>query len=136
MFKRIIANPKIDWPALTLKVMERWEKRQTPFMVIIKASPKSHEQLGYLHSQVLKPFMEVMFEHGEIAKKNEIHAKYYIKRAIGFGTWIDYEGGKVFVPSSFESATTEELSQAIDYAIEQVTIRGGFVPLPRTKEKK
>lgn len=119
-----------QWTALSLLVAERWQKRKTPFMVIIKAAPKTHVQLGYFHSTVLPIFTAIMYDSGEIAKKTEKHAKYYIKRGIGYGEWIDFDGGKVFVPESFEKANIEELSEAIDFCINEVSLRGGYVPPP------
>lgn len=128
--KRIISNIN-QWPALTLLVMERWKKRPKPFEVILKSAPKTWEQLAYLHATVLPILTEALFDSGEIRKKTERDAKYWLKREMNYGVWIEYEGGKVFDPDSFEDADIDVLSAAIDLAITECEKREYFVPKPR-----
>lgn len=132
--KRIISDIG-SWASLTLLMQKRFERKGAkPLVVILRPLDKSHEQLGYLHGVCLPILTEVLFDAGEIKHKSESEAKYYIKVLMGFGEWISFRTSVVFDPRSFESATTEDLSVAIDKAIEVCEKYGAYVPLP--KEKK
>jgi hypothetical protein len=128
--KRIISNIK-QWEHLTLLVLDRWNKSQKPFSVTIGKPAKTHEQLGYLHSEVLPKFTQAMFEAGEIKRNNERDAKYHLKLLIGYGEWINYKGYKVFDDDSFEAASIDVLNAAIDKAIDECALRGVAIEPPR-----
>lgn len=101
-------------------------------MVEVKRSPKSLEQLGYLHAEVLPKLTIALFDAGEIKSKSEGACKYWLKRQIGYGTW--YTFGKdevVFDGDSFQRATIDTLIQAIDTGIDEAAKRGIFVSPPK-----
>lgn len=129
--KRIINNFNTDWAGLTALVGARWVKKPTPFVVTLHAAPKTHEQLGYLHSEVLPKLAIALFDSGEIIKNDERHAKYWLKIQIKYGQWIEFGDGVVFDPDSFEKASTEVLSDAIDTAINESAKRGVFTAPPK-----
>lgn len=120
-------------PALVIMLNKRFEVKDEPLYVVISPPPKTHEQLGYLHSTVLPILTETLFEAGEIKVKSETEAKYYLKVLANYGEWIGFRGKVVFNPHSFEKATTEQLSTAIDKAIAECEQRGVYVPPPKGK---
>lgn len=105
----------------------------TPIVMILRPLDKTHEQLGYFHSAVLPILTEVLFDAGEIKNKSESEAKYYLKVLMGFGSWISFRNSVVFDPRSFEKATTEDLSVAIDKAIAECEKYGAYVPQPKER---
>ena len=117
------------WEAITRIVHKRFEKKTTPFMVIIKSSPKSWNQLAYLHSEILPKLTTALHDRGEIKNLDEDEAKYYLKVLIGFGKWISFRGSIVFDPHSFADASTEILSRAIDEAIKECE-KSGIIVMP------
>jgi len=143
--KRVI-NDINQWPALTLLVMERWKKRPRPFTVTLTGAPKTAEQLGYLHAEVLPKLAYALWDAGEIATNSELAAKYYLKMLIGYGSYYKFtiqprnEFGQfmpkevVFDPDSFQRATIETLNQAIDCAIDEAAKRGVTILPPRGKD--
>lgn len=131
--KRVITNFNTDWAGLTALVGARWLKKPSPFIVTLKAAPKSHEQLGYLHSEVLPKLAVALFDSGEILKNDERHAKYWIKIQIKYGQWIEFGDGVVFDPDSFEKASTEVLSNAIDTAIREAAKRDVHIQPPKLR---
>jgi hypothetical protein len=134
--KRVI-NSMESWVSLTLMMQKRFERKDAkPLVIIIRPLDKSHEQLGYLHGVCLPILTEVLHDAGEIKNKSESEAKYYLKVLIGFGSWISFRSSIIFDPRSFESATTEDLSRAIDEAIKQCELRGAYVPQPTTNKDK
>lgn len=131
--KRIITGME-SWLSLTQMVAKRFEREGAkPLMVIICPPPKTHEQLGYLHSEVLPKLTQALFDAGEISKLSEGESKYYLKVLINYGEWIKFRGKLVFNPFSFEKATTEILSQAIDKACAECEARGVYIPPPKEK---
>ena len=132
--KRIIT--KATLPALVLMLTKRFEVKPEPLYITISPPPKTHEQLGYLHSEVLSKLAYALHDTGEIEVNSETQAKYYLKVNMGYGSWFNFRDGVVFDPKSFEKATTEELSQAISEAIHMCEARGVSVPLPTTNNKK
>lgn len=141
--KRLILHID-DWEALSQIVWDRWKtaylsnKKFKPFWAELTTTKKTHEQLGYLHSTVLPVLTECLSESGEIRRKNEREAKYWLKRFISYGEHINYNGGIVFDANSFEKASKDILTLAIDEAITQCEQRGYYVPLPKVRkvEKK
>ncbi len=129
--KRIITNFNDDWAGLTALVGARWVKKPTPFVVTLHAAPKTFEQLGYLHSEVLPKLTQALFDAGDISKNSERYGKYWLKEAINYGEWIEFRGGKVFDDDSFEKASTEVLSDAIDTAINESVKRGVYIQPPK-----
>lgn len=129
--KRVISDFERDWPLLTNVVRDRWEKKPKPFIVSFKASPKSHEQLGYLHKIVLPILTVCLFECGEIKRSEERDAKYWLKRSMGYGDFISFNGGVVFDPDTFEKAKVTDLVLAIDTAINEADQRGYYIPPPK-----
>lgn len=131
--KRVI-NHISQWPDLTIRVYKRWEKKPEPFTITLTAAPKTHEQLGYLHAEVLPKLAQALFDAGDIRTNSEQAAKYFIKRQIGYGTFYDFNNGVVFDPDSFNRATIETLIQAIDTAIDEAAKRGVTINPPRGKD--
>ena len=129
--KRVITNFNTDWAGLTALVGARWAKKPKPFMVTLNAAPKTHEQLGYLHSEVLPKLTIALFDTGEIRNRSEREAKYWLKVQIKYGQWIEFNDGVVFDPDSFENATTEVLSYAIDTAISESAKRDVYTAPPK-----
>lgn len=116
---------------LTLKVQEELAKGKGSVPVTVGKASKTHEQLGYLHSEVLGKFTATIFTSGEIKKNDEDYGKYHLKVLIGYGKWISYKNAQVFYPYSFADADTEVLSKAIDKAISECEARGTYVHPPR-----
>lgn len=116
---------------INLKVREELAKNKGSVPIEMGKAKKTHEQLGYLHSEVLPKFTATMFTAGEIEKNTERYGKYHLKVLIGFGDWIKYKGAKVFDAFSFGDADTEVLSKAIDKAISECQDRGVYVKPPR-----
>lgn len=133
--KRVITDFNRDWAGLTALVGARWQKKPKPFIVILKAAPKTHEQLGYLHTEVLPKFTQALFDAGEIIKNSERMAKYWLKIKINFGQWLEFNDYFVFDPDSFENATTEVLSNAIDTAIYEAAQRGVSINPPKLRRR-
>ena len=75
-----------------------------------------------------------LFDAGEIKKNSEREAKYWLKRLLNYGAWIEFEGGLVFDPDSFADASIEVLTDVIDTAIFQASARGVVINPPRGKE--
>lgn len=107
--------------------------KKKELVIEVKEAPKTLEQLGYLHSEVLPKLTVALFDAGEISKSSERHAKYWLKRSINYGDWVSYEGGEVFDPDSFANADKGVLSQAIDTAIHEAQLRGVYIAPPKTK---
>lgn len=104
-----------------------------PFALTKGEPPKSHEQLGYLHAEVFPKLTVVLHEHGEIKRKSERECKYWLKRHIGYGEWIEFSGGVVFDPDSFSDASVAQMTEILDIAIEQATLRGATIKQPKEK---
>ncbi len=130
--KRIITDMN-SWASLTLKIQERFEKRKSPIVITIGKAPKTHEQLGYLHSEVLPNLTIALYESGEIKTLSEREAKYVLKLMIGYGQWINFNGGVIFDPDSFSNADTETLTRAIDRATDECFARNIHVKPPKEK---
>lgn len=134
--KRVIANWG-DWVLLTAWAKPRLKgKKPKPFVASIKSAPKTLEQLGYLHVEVLPKLTIALFDSGDIERKVERDAKYWLKREMGYGEWINYNRGKVFDADSFEKANIEVLTKAIDIAIHACEDRGIYVELPKKQKTK
>lgn len=131
--KRVIQDLK-SWAALTLLVQKRFEQKSSPFLVTIGKPGKTHEQLGYFHSEVLPKLAFALHEAGEIKNNSEREAKYYLKIRIGFGCWIKFRDGVVFDPDSFAGADIDTLNSAIDKAIEECNKRNIHVNPPRERK--
>lgn len=131
--KRVISHIS-QWPDLTMRVYKRWEKKPEPFTITLTGAPKTHKQLGYLHSEVLGKLAQALFDSGEIKSNSEGAAKFWLKMQIGYGTYYDI-GAIVFDPDSFQRATMETLVQAIDMAIDEAAKRGVHINPPRSHEK-
>ncbi len=128
--KRIVS--KTSLPAIFTMLAKRFESDDAkPIVMILRPLDKSHEQLGYLHSTVLPMLMLALYEAGEINSLSEAEAKYYLKVLINYGEWVQFRKAVVFVPYSFEKASIEILSKAIDEGIKQCEMRGGNVPPPK-----
>lgn len=129
--KRVISNLG-QWIALTMLVTKRFEKNKKPFMITIAGAPKTHEQLGYLHAEVLPKLTIALFDAGYIKANTERYAKYWLKRQIGYGEWINIsEIERVFDGDSFSDAKIETLMQAIDTAIDTAQHLGVYIAPPR-----
>lgn len=102
-----------------------------PFTLTHGKPPKSHEQLGYLHAEVFPKLTIVLHEHGEIKRKTERECKYWLKRQIGYGEWIEFNGNVVFDPNSFADATVEQMTEILDCAINEATLRGAVIKQPK-----
>lgn len=117
---------------VTLKVQELLSKGKDVTIGIEKGK-KTHEQLGYLHSHVLGQLALALHDSGEIRNNSESAAKYWLKRRIGYGNYYTFgEHDVVFDPDSFQRATIETLTQAIDCAIDECAKRGIYVKPPRS----
>ena len=134
-FKRIISSMD-DWQLLSDMVAKRFEKSQKPFQAILQTVPKSNEQLGYLHSECLPVYTQMLFDIGEIEKLSEDAAKYYLKVQIGYGEWIRFRASVVFDPHSFAEATLEQLGLAIDKILAECALRNYHVAPPKEKIAK
>lgn len=128
--KRII-NHISQWVDLTTKVNQRWQKSQAPFTVTIGKAPKTHEQLGYLHAEVLPKLAEALYDTGETNNPSELAAKYWLKRQIGYGNYYIFGENVVFDPDSFQRATIETIKQAIDLAVDESAKRGIVINPPK-----
>lgn len=116
-----------SWTALTLLVQQRFEKRSSPFQVTIGKPGKTWKQLAFLHDAILPAYTEIRFNQGHIKRNNETDGKYDLKALNNYGEWIDYNGGKVFVPDSFEDADIEALSRVIDWALDYCALNGVYI---------
>lgn len=133
--KRIIESDMKGWSALTLMIQKRFEKRKSPLVITIGKAPKTHEQLGYLHSEVLPKLAYALHDTGDIRNNSEREAKYWLKLKIGYGQWIEWNGGKVFDPDSFGDADIDVLTRAIDTAMFGADARGVYIQPPKGKKK-
>ena len=122
-----------DWQLLSNMVAKRFEKNQKPFQAILQTAPKTQEQLGYLHSECLRVYTQMLFDIGEIEKLSEDAAKYYLKVQINYGTWIRFRASVVFDPHSFAEATQEQLGSAIDKILAECALRNYHVAPPKEK---
>jgi hypothetical protein len=127
--KRIIT--KYTLPALVIMLNKRFEVKDEPLYVVISPPPKTHEQLGYLHAECLPVYTQLLLDTGEIEKYSEAESKYYLKVLINYGDWIKFRGKIVFNPHSFEKATTEILSQAIDKILSECALNNYHVNPPK-----
>lgn len=138
--KRVITGIS-QWMALTLIVADRFAKRPNwRITVTLSEPPKTWEQLGYLHSEVLPKLTIALSEAGDIERKSERQAKYWLKREIRYGEFYNFNGSVIFDADSFEKASIEVLINAIDTAIHAAEQRGIYIAPPRkttlTKEHK
>jgi hypothetical protein len=131
--KRVISHIS-QWPDLTMRVYKRWEKKPEPFTVTLTGAPKTHKQLGYLHSEVLWKLAQALFDSGEIKSNSEAAAKFWLKMQIGYGSHYTFGETVVFDADSFQRATMETLIHAIDTAIDEAAKRGITIQPPRGKD--
>lgn len=133
--KRLL-NHKDQLPELDSLIIGEIERRGK-IVVTIKASPKSHEQLGYLHASVLPILTLALYDAGEIKTKSEGAAKFWLKVMIGYGEYYELNTAVVFDPKSFADADIDILIKAIDTGIFESEQRGFHIPPPKlTNQRK
>ena len=116
--------------SLSSLVKQRLDKGQK-VVIKIESVGKSWEQLAYLHSTVLPLLTEALFDSGDIERKTERYAYYWLKREMKFGEFLQFGDSVIFDPSSFRDATIDDLILAIDTAIHAAEQRGVFIPQPK-----
>lgn len=136
--KRPIYSVK-DWlgviAALTLHIADHFTKLGEPLTIIIKRGPKTLEQLGYFHVEVLPGLTRALFLKGEIKQNSEAAAKLWLKMYMGYGDWYQINGQPLFDAYSFEDAKVDDMIKAIDTATDQAQERGEYIAPPSTNPK-
>lgn len=120
---------------LTLHIADHFTKLGEPLMLIIRRGPKTLEQLGYFHSEVLPGLTRALFTNGEIKQNSEAAAKLWLKIQMGYGEWFVINGQPVFRDYSFEDAKVDDLMLAIDTATDHAQERGEYIAPPKSKPK-